>query len=261
MFSFVFFCVAFTILVTTNALSSPPKGWKTRPVMPELAKSNKNRGEKSNTGKREPWDPIRFIQQSSKFIPKPSFGRSDSTVVRPGDIIWKPGVSSSLNNNFRWAPLDDVVMGGVSSSMIDNETGSWKGTVSESNNGGFVGIRTTPFSNTLNFEQCTGIRLRLRGGDGRTFKAIVRDSTDFNGICWTTSFDMPRVKSFFSVFDDSEIKTTTTIKIPFKNQIPTIFAKTVPGEIFNSENIVGLQIAYSKVSVTKCEKSAKVTPE
>jgi len=219
-----------------NAFASPSKGWRKRPSFPELAKSNKVSG-KSRT-KKESWDALRFFQQSSKFISMPSFGKSESIVVRPGDIIWKPGVQSSSNNNFGWAPLDDVVMGGVSSSSIDNETGIWKGTVSDTNNGGFVGVRTTPFSKVLNMENCSGVTFQLKGGDGNRFKAVIRDSTDFNGVCWTTSFGTP--KGFF------EQNKMATVKVSFNDQTPTIFAKTVPGEIFNAENTVGLQLAYSK---------------
>lgn len=219
-----------------NAFSSPSKGWGKRPIFPELAKSNKVSAESQT--KKQSWDALRFFRQSSKFISMPSLGRSQSIVVEPGDIVWKPGAQFSSNNNFGWAPLDDVVMGGVSSSSIDNETGIWKGRVSDANNGGFVGIRTTPFSKTLNMKNCSGVTFQLKGGDGNRFKAVIRDSTDFNGICWSTSFDTPK-----RLFDREKM---ATVKVPFKDQIPTIFAKTVEGEIFNAESVVGLQLAYSK---------------
>ena len=58
------------------------------------------------------------------------------------------------SNTFTFAPLDDVVMGGVSSSTFSSATGKWTGIVSESNSGGFIGIRSTPFSNTLDMSEC-----------------------------------------------------------------------------------------------------------
>ena len=123
-------------------------------------------------------------------------------------------------------------MGGASSSAVDNNTGMWKGTVTDANNGGFVGIRSTPFKNELSLDMsgCQGVELRLRKGDGQRFKFVVRDSTDFNGVCWTTEFDARG----------------SVIRIPFSKQIPTIFAKTVPGKSFDDKSVVGFQVAYSK---------------
>jgi len=78
-------------------------------------------------------------------------------------------------------------------------------------------------------EGCKGIELRLRGGNGKKFKAILRDSTNFNGVCWTTSFN-----------------TKGVVKLPFATQVPTIFAKSVPEQTFQPDNVQGLQFTYSK---------------
>ena len=134
-----------------------------------------------------------------------------------------------------------IVMGGASESEFENGTGIWKGIVTSANNGGFVGIRTTP-SFLLDMKACNGIILKVKGGNNKGFKAIVRDSTDFNGICWTTSFDAPR--SSGGLFSDSN---GASIKIPFSKQVPTIFARRVPDQVFNPGNVVGLQLTYSKV--------------
>lgn len=126
-------------------------------------------------------------------------------------------------------------MGGASSSTLDNNTGIWSGTVTEANNGGFVGIRSTPFRDnmSLDMSSCEGIELRARQGNGRRFKFVTRDSTDFNGICWATEFDAKK-------------NTESTIRIPFAKQVPTIFAKTVSGKTYDNTNTVGFQLAYSK---------------
>lgn len=135
-------------------------------------------------------------------------------------------------------------MGGASSSNIDNNTGIWTGQVTEANNGGFVGVRSTPLqggSLSLDMSECKGIEIRFRQGNGKRFKFVVRDSTDFNGICWTTSFDA---------------KTNSgSVRVPFSSQVPTVFAKTVSGSSFNVSNVVGLQFAYSKF-----EYNAKLNP-
>lgn len=149
--------------------------------------------------------------------------------IGPGETLWSP---SSSDNIFSFAPLDDVVMGGASSSTVDNNTGMWTGTVTDANNGGFVGIRSTPLRNgmSLDMSGCKGVELRLRKGSGQRFKFVVRDSTEFNGICWTTEFDAG----------------SSSVRIPFSKQVPTVFAKTVPGSTFDDENVVGFQLAYSK---------------
>ena len=178
-----------------------------------------------------------------------------------GETLWSP--SSPTVNFFKFAPLDDVVMGGASSSTIDNNTGMWTGTVTDANNGGFVGIRSIPFQNDLSFDlsDCEGIELRLRLGEGRRFKFVVRDSKEFNGICWTTAFDVLEngggggLAGIAYLFngkgegvgrkDGGNIK-STVIRIPFGTQIPTIFANTVSGKTFDVRNVVGFQLAYSK---------------
>jgi outer membrane lipoprotein SlyB len=213
------------------------EGWKNRPAVPELAQSR----EESSAADRQPWDALRFVRQSSKFVSVP-FSKKDIRTVQPGDVLWAP----SFQNTFGMAPLDDVVMGGVSSSTFDNDTGLWKGKVTDANNGGFIGIRSTP-SFQWNMNACSGIQLKVKSNNDKTtrFKVILRDSTDFNGVCWTTSVDVGGnngVMKFFS----KESSGIATLKIPFSEQIPTIFARTVPDQVFKPENVVGLQLTYSK---------------
>jgi hypothetical protein len=152
-------------------------------------------------------------------------------------------------------------MGGASSSAIDNNTGIWRGKVTDANNGGFVGIRSTPFKNeiSLDMRECEGIELKLRLGDRKRFKFVVRDTTEFNGICWTTAFDAAAplsgksdiFGSFGNLLDnssdnDNTKEKSTIIRLPFAKQVPTIFAKTVSGKTFDAKNVVGVQLAYSK---------------
>ncbi len=139
-------------------------------------------------------------------------------------------------------------MGGASYSTMDNISGLWRGVVTDANNGGFAGIRSKPFANglVLDMSGCKGVILKVRStkeGEeegkmirrGQRYKFVVRDTTDFNGICWTTEFDV------------LPTTTTTEIRIPFAQQIPTIFAKTIRRQKkFDHTNIVGFQVAYSK---------------
>lgn len=224
---------ALTIIGSVHGFANPTNGWKSRPAIPELQQESST----TPPEKRTPWDAVRFIKQSSKFINVNPFQKKSGTVVvQPGDVLWSAGGDDNILN---WSPLDDVVMGGASESSFDAATGIWSGTVTSANNGGFVGIRTSP-SFALDMKQCQGIELKLRGGSGRRFKFIVRDSTDFNGVCWTSSFDAPKSGGVFNIGGKD------SAKIPFVKQVPTIFARTVPDQVFDVKNVVAFQLAYSK---------------
>ena len=183
-----------------------------------------------SSSEKQSWDAFRFLRQSSRFINLPFVPRSSNLTrenVRPGDILWQVESDTA----FTMSPLDDVVMGGVSSSTFDN--GQWKGVVTDANNGGFVGIRSTP-SFKWNMKDCKGLQWTLVQNSKRRlrFKFVNRDSTDFNGITWTTSVDLKPGKN--------------VVKIDFSKQIPALFAKTVPDQTFQADNVVAVQIAYSK---------------
>lgn len=215
-------------------------GWKKRPAFPEFAK-NDNDEPNDDLAERKPWDAMRFFQQSSKFVQFPNpFQQSIPRVVGPGDIIWS---SDSPSPDFVFSPLDDVVMGGASESTFDAQTGIWRGSVTAANNGGFAGIRSTGFSSLLDMSTCNGIELKLNGGNGKRFKFIVRDSTDFNGVCWTTSFDASIKNPLLTLLDQDD---SFVVRVPFKTQVPLIFARTVPDQVFDSSNVAGFQLAYSK---------------
>jgi hypothetical protein len=217
-------------------------GWKTRPAVPELQQSSSSNEKDSATSTRQPWEPLRFVRQSSKFVSMNPFATKEERVVQPGNVLWTPSQQS-----FQLAPLDDVVMGGVSSSSFDNDTGLWNGKVTDTNNGGFVGIRSTP-SFEWDMNACTGIQLKVKSSSPKTqrFKFVLRDSTDFNGVSWTTSIDVGGSNSVMNLFTAPENSGVTTIKVPFDKQVPTIFARTVPDQTFEKSNVVGVQLTYSK---------------
>jgi hypothetical protein len=199
-------------------------------------------------GTSERWNPFRFIQQSSKFVSLLPPGLTNAgtamTVIRPGQVLFQASGSSNAKQPFQFAPLDDVVMGGVSSSNFDNTQGIWKGLVTDANNGGFIGIRSTP---SLNYDmsQCRGIAVKVqlaadnnkktKKAGKKRFKMVTRDSTDFNGITWATSVDITTSST-----------TPTTWTIPFDRQIPTRFAQIVPNQTFNRRRVAGFQMAFSK---------------
>mmetsp|Transcript_22923 Transcript_22923/g.49592 ORF Transcript_22923/g.49592 Transcript_22923/m.49592 type:complete len:265 (+) Transcript_22923:153-947(+) len=233
-FILAFLSQCFQTISLANAFSPQP--------FTHTSSTSYNRGRlaaaDNDNDERKPWDIFRFVSQSSKFVTPPSLPfigggkKGTKRKIGPGETLWTP---SSSQNFFNFAPLDDVVMGGASSSTIDNNTGIWTGTVTDANNGGFVGIRSTPFKNgvSLDVRNCAGVELRLRKGGGQRFKFVVRDSTEFNGICWSTEFDAVEKKG-------------GVIRIPFAKQVPTIFGKTVSGKQFDDQNLAGFQLTYSK---------------
>ena len=127
-------------------------------------------------------------------------------------------------------------MGGASQSNVAN--GAWKGTVTDANNGGFIGIRSVPNGKTYDCTACKGLQATVRlvqSPENRRlrFKLATRDSTDFNGITWATSVD-------------AVVGKTTVWKVPFGRQKATRFARVVPNERFAYDNLVGVQFVYSK---------------
>ncbi|MEO0941553.1 MAG: CIA30 family protein [Cyanobacteria bacterium J06642_12] len=134
-----------------------------------------------------------------------------------------------------WGAVDDVVMGGVSSSSIRMGEGvaTFSGTVSTSNSGGFASVRTRNIDPELNLSGFGGIVLRVRG-DGQRYKFLMRDEQRWDGVAYGFSFD--------TIADE-----WIDVRIPFTELIPVMRAKTVPnaGPI-NTSRITALQLMLSK---------------
>ncbi|XP_017410658.1 protein HIGH CHLOROPHYLL FLUORESCENCE PHENOTYPE 173, chloroplastic isoform X2 [Vigna angularis] len=148
-------------------------------------------------------------------------------------------------NNYRqlpWGALDDVVMGGVSESTFQIDpnggenggpTGVFKGVVSTANNGGFTSIRTKNFSEPENLSAYDGLEFRLKG-DGRRYKIIVRTSSDWDTLGYTSGFDTEKGK-------------WQSIQVPFSSLRPVFRARSVSdAPPFDPSNVVSLQLMFSK---------------
>lgn len=201
---------------------------------------------------RRPWDFFRFLQQSSRFVtvlPSPSatFGAiNGGRPVPPGTLLWTAGgggdAGTGTTNVFTFSPLDDVVMGGASSSSFDGATGKWRGTVTDANNGGFVGIRSTPYADRIDLSRCKGVEWTLAGtDDDMRLKVVLRDSSEFNGVGWTSSRDTTKGPS------GGRLKSFVTFRIPFREQVPCRFAKVMSdAPPFDPSNVKAFQLVYSK---------------
>jgi hypothetical protein len=129
-----------------------------------------------------------------------------------------------------------VVMGGVSRSDLEPGgvfNGTWTGLVTTENNGGFAGIRTKLLTTPINMDGCKGMQLKVVG-DGQSYKFILRDDENWNGVAWSFSF---------RTVPNKEI----TIKIPFSDLKPTRFARIMSSnEVFNKSRITAIQLSLSK---------------
>jgi hypothetical protein len=187
---------------------------------------------------RVAWDGLRFLQQSSKFVAVPSWlsgsgGKNDVVPLSPGDVLWT--AADTKQNSFTMAPLDDVVMGGASMGTFDTVTGTWSATVTDANNGGFVGLRSTPIVR-YDATKCRGLswQVRLEGKVARPVKFVLRDSIDFNGITHTFIATLKPGKN--------------TVNVPFDRLVPAKFAQILNDgkPCFASASLSGVQITYSK---------------
>jgi NADH dehydrogenase [ubiquinone] 1 alpha subcomplex assembly factor 1 len=107
----------------------------------------------------------------------------------------------------QWRTIDDVVMGGVSQSVI--KAGSqgiclFTGTVSLENFGGFASASSLPAA--YNLGGFTGIAIRVKG-DGKRYKFTVKTDTAFTGFSYQAPFN-------------TENSTWAVIQLPFKTFVP-----------------------------------------
>jgi NADH dehydrogenase [ubiquinone] 1 alpha subcomplex assembly factor 1 len=90
-----------------------------------------------------------------------------------------------------WRPVDDVVMGGVSSSGFESAgrgAARFAGTVSLDYGGGFASVRTP--ARAWDTAGAAAFVLRVRG-DGRAYKFTLRTGEGFDGVQYQARFAPP----------------------------------------------------------------------
>lgn len=155
--------------------------------------------------------------------------------LKPGEIILTCFDRQNPSANNLWGAVDDVVMGGVSSSnlILQEKTAIFTGRVSTDNNGGFVSVRTKNFTPPWDLSAYQGIRLRVKG-DGQRYKFITRCEGKWDGISYCYSFN--------TIAD-----VWMTIDVPFADLIPVFRAKTVSeADKFDGSKVYSLQLMLSK---------------
>ena len=192
---------------------------------------------------RQPWDFNRFIQTMAYFEAMPilnwfqkmlpAFTPPSPPPLQAGLIFDFQKPAADLSQT--WGALDDVVMGGVSSSafQLQDQAALFTGTVSTANSGGFASVRTRNFEPPMNLVKYTGLELRVQG-DGQRYKFFVRDSDAWDSIGYAYGFD-------------TTANQWITVKIPFAAMTPVLRAKTVPNAPpLNTAGIYSFQLMLSK---------------
>lgn len=112
----------------------------------------------------------------------------------------------------RWSPVDDVVMGGISTSRMTGTqegTAVFSGEVSLDNNGGFASI-TSPMVR-FDLSAFNGIAIHARG-DGKRYAFVLR-----------CGMMRPRYQAHF----ESEPDLWETVYLPFSRFKPVVFGSQV----------------------------------
>lgn len=193
---------------------------------------------------RSSWDAGRFLQTLNFFDTLPLISclrkmvlGSNPAPVPPqpqGNVLFDFSHPTAELNQV-WGALDDVVMGGVSTSGIRQENGSalFTGNVSTANSGGFASVRTRNFEPPLNLSSHTGLQIHLKG-DGNRYKFLVRDESTWDSMAYTHSFD-------------TVANEWITVQIPFADLVPVFRAKTVDtARPLDTAQIRAFQLMLSK---------------
>ena len=132
-----------------------------------------------------------------------------------------------------WRSVDDVVMGGISSSRLhptSEGTALFEGELSLENRGGFASVRTA--LGPLDLSAYTGVEIRVRG-DGKRYRLRFRTNERFDGVAYQAEF---------STRGDG----WQTVQLPFVEFQPTYRGRILEGvEPLATDRIhqVGLMIA------------------
>jgi hypothetical protein len=142
-----------------------------------------------------------------------------------------------------WRSIDDVVMGGVSSSRLHptgEGTALFEGDLSLENRGGFASVRTT--LGPLDLSAYTGVEIHVRG-DGKRYRLRLRTDDRVDGIAYQAEF---------STSGDG----WQTQQLPFVEFQPTYRGRILEGVeplATNHINQVGLMIADRQAGAFQLE--------
>uniref|UniRef100_A0A383VGD9 NAD(P)-binding domain-containing protein n=1 Tax=Tetradesmus obliquus TaxID=3088 RepID=A0A383VGD9_TETOB len=166
----------------------------------------------------------------------------------PGIASAGSGISSSsilpmasAEDLAAWERLDDVIMGGNSSSALeaaaDGSGAVWKGDLVVEG-GGFCGARTKALD--MDLSGYDGLQLRVKG-DGQIFKFNIKTDQDATPEStyqatfdtspegdWTTDQDATPESTYQATFDTSPEGDWTTVRLPWSSFVPVKQAQSDP---------------------------------
>ena len=155
---------------------------------------------------------------------------------------------SDPGESTRWRPVDDVVMGGRSSSAIraGEGIGIFTGELSLDRGGGFASVRRE--DQTVDLSAFEAIELRVRG-DGKRYRLNLRTSSAFDGVVFQGAFATePFVPSVTSVWQ--------AVWLPLPAFVPRFRGRPASGT-FDPSRVtgLGLLIADGQVGPFRLEVS------
>ena len=166
-----------------------------------------------------------IAEAAAKFLPR---SKKESKLIIP---------MSTETDLEKWQKLDDVIMGGNSSSELKlSQSGNgftWKGELVVEG-GGFCGARSLP--NKMDLSAYDGVSLKVKGA-GQTLKLNIKtDDLNEPEDTYQATFDVP----------DGE---WGTVFIPWHEFVPVKRAKTFPGgPKLNPSSIIQFGLVYSRFS-------------
>jgi uncharacterized protein YbjT (DUF2867 family) len=125
-----------------------------------------------------------------------------------------------------WRPVDDVVMGGMSQSVLrpssSGTSALWSGSITLARRGGFVSARANLASGCasggVDLSSCSGIAVVCRG-DGKRYKLNLKNDTHPEFV-FQASFDTVAAPTDASVEQQWQ-----TIRVPFSDFMPVVRGK------------------------------------
>ncbi|CAN8068701.1 unnamed protein product [Agarophyton chilense] len=167
-----------------------------------------------------------LVHEAQKHFSRTRAGNPSISIIDLSDVT---AVCS------QWSPVNDGVMGGVSTSSVQSKNGElvFAGIVSTENNGGFASARMSDLETPINLSGYDGLLMRVKG-DGKNYKMIVRCEQKWDGLCHCLTFETTK---------DEWIE----VRMPFDEFNSVRRAKTVDdAPTLNPSNIVALQLMLSK---------------
>jgi len=150
------------------------------------------------------------IQENISATETPSTTRGENMQYTPNEGSPLPGreLFSFAAGEPAWYTVDDVVMGGVSSSrveIVESNTLFFSGSMTLENNGGFSSVRSD--WNIVDLSGYDGALLRVMG-DGKVYRLRIRTEETGGDIAYNGAFETTPDK-WIQVY------------VPFANMVPT----------------------------------------